>query len=517
MNFTTVFDRFQQIFASGRMNRRVLSHALVIASLIGMYIYSAFVVHGPRYSGDGFFYVEQALSIFRGSQLSEDALPLYPLWLNLLMHIDPACVDYLQCMCETLPRWPAWDLRWGEHFGDVVKGKRGVILAVCRPWDNIGFYAQALLGAIGIGLVWIAGWLASGRFAIAHISAFVALYLDRYLLYSTAYRPENLVIPLFGGVNVCLAYLALGRARTMPQRVVVAITCGLLLGALILTRPPYEFLLVALSLAAAIYAFRNGARRREITVAIAGILISALLVIAPWAAYNYKVRGFVGLSKGYALGILAERLTFNAMTGRQWLAAFPFWTSEQRGETELGDNWVTKLFGAETTAPLDKRHPDYFTRGKRVHEAKQPYKDALANGYLSLLGRILSDLPKHFVTSVPLAWRGMSEFTKGPTLKSTFYVLLIFSFVYGTHRNRSVLAALAFCPVVVLAINALVSVNINRYNIGLVTPLSVGVALPIAWAIDGAWNRLRRRFVAPARERAKKRARDMVSGPTSEG
>lgn len=494
MSFMTVFDRFQQIFANWRMNRRVFFHALVIVSLFGMYIYRAFVVHGPSYGYDDFRYFRLALSIFHESQFPESFLPLYPLWLNLLMHIDPAFADCLQCMYETLPRWPVWDPRWVEHFGGVVKGKRAT-LAVCQPWNNIGIYAQALLGAIGIGLVYLAGWLASGRLMTAHLSAFVALFLDRYI--TVSYMTENLVIPLFTGVNVCLAYLVLGRDRAMPQLWGVAITCGLLLGALILTRPPYEFLLIALPFAATIYMFRNRSRRREITVATVGILISVLLVIAPYAVYNYKVRGFVGLSKGYGLSILAQRLTFNAMTGRQWIAAFPFWTSRQQWEAEPGNNYVTKLFGAETTAPLDKRHPDYFTRGGRRHEATQPYKDALANGHLSLFGRILSDLPKHLVVSVPLAWRGMSEFGKspygiGPYIKSTFYFLLIFSFVRGTHRNRSVLAALAFCPAVVLALNALVSVSFSRYNIGLVTPLSVGVALTITWAIDGVWNRLRR-------------------------
>ena len=487
MSFMTVFDRFQQIFANWRMNRRVFFHALVIVSLFGMYIYRAFVEYGLSYSTDTFYYIGAALSIFHESQFPESFLPLYPFWLNLLMHIDPAFADCLQCMYETLPRWPEWDPRWVEHFGGVVEGKRAT-LAVCQPWNNIGFYAQALMGGIGIGLVWLAGWLASGRLMTAHISAVVALFLDGYI--TVSYMTENLVVPLFTGVNVCLAYLVLGRDRAMPQLWGVAITCGLLLGALILTRPPYEFLPLSLPFAATIYMFRNGSRRREITVATAGILISALLVIAPYAVYNYKVRGFVGLSKGYDLSVLAHRLTFNAMTGRQWIAAFPFWTSSQRWEAEPSNNYVTKLFGAETTDPLDKRHPDFFSR--RQHEAKQPYKDALANGYLSLLGRILSDLPKHLVVSVPLAWRGMSEFGRCPYIKSIFYLLFIFSFVHGTHRHRSVLAALTFCPAVVLAINALVSVSINRFNIGLVTPLSVGVALTIAWAIDGVWNRFRR-------------------------
>ncbi len=71
-------------------------------------------------------------------------------------------------------------------------------------------------------------------------------------------------------------------------------------------------------------------------------------------------------------------------------------------------------------------------------------------------------------------------------------LVVIFRFVRGSPRNRGALAALAFCPAVVLAINALVSASLPRYGFGLLMSLSVGVALPIAWAIDGVWSGLRR-------------------------
>ena len=476
--------------------RSVFLHALAITLLVGMYAYSAFIVHGPGYGTDSLRYIELALSFYHESQLPWMLLPLGTLWLNLLMHIDPAFVDCLQCMHETLPNWPAWDPRWVEHFGGAVaaEGKRAA-LAACRPWSNIGFYAGTLMGAIGVGLIWFAGWLASGRLTTAHLSAFVALLLDGYVRESVGYMTETLVIPLFTGVNVCVAYLVLGRARTMRKVVAVAIICGLLLGALILTRPPYELLLVALPLAAIVYLFRHWSQRREVTVAIAGILISAWLVVGPWVAYNYVVRGFVGVSQGYGVVILAERLHFNDMTWQQWIAAFPFWTSAQQWEPEPSDNWVIKLFGEEITGSLDKRHPDYFTRHPTEPRATL-WAMPRAEAYRLVLGRLWSDLPKHLAVSMPLAWRGLNEFREGPygigAYKTTFYLLLIVGFVCSRRRGRVVLAGLAFGPLVILAVNALVSASVSRYNIGFQAPLSVGVALAIFWAMDGVSSKLRR-------------------------
>ena len=108
-----------------------------------------------------------------------------------------------------------------------------------------------------------------------------------------------------------------------------------------------------------------------------------------------------------------------------------------------------------------------------------------------VLERVWAELPRHLVVSVPLAWRGMNQ-TRNIPYGSVCWLLVILGFVRGTPRNRSVLAALAFCPFFVLAVNALVSLSVPRYGLGLLIPLSVGVALPAAWAVEGAWNGMRR-------------------------
>ena len=433
---------------------------------------------------DAQWYIEYALQVFHESQFPEgraEIVPLHPLWLNLWMGVDPDYVDDLRCLRDNLPHWHEGKF----HDGDIT---------ACRYLDNIGFRIQVLLSGIGIGLVWIAGWLASGRPMVAHLAAMFAVCTQGFVNHVNAHQPENLVVPLLAGVNVCLAWLVLGIGRTKRGRgkMAVAATCGLLLGALALTRPPYEFLLGALPLAAAVWLFLDRSRRREIAVATACIAMTAALVVTPWVVRNHTQKGFVGLTQGYGPPILIERLAFNAMTWRQWIAAFPVWSGRGGfGRWGLGQRLATEWFGAEEVGHLIYSSPSYY--GRRAEEITEiDVGNAVREDRLGfVLGRMLADLPKHLAVSVPLAWRGMAQ-TGWIPFGSACWLLVIFGFVRGSPRNRGALAALAFCPVVILAINALVSTSIPRYSLGLLTPLSVGVALPIAWAVDGAWNRLRR-------------------------
>ena len=466
---------------SRRMNWKTLFHILVFASLLSGHVYTAVSVHytglpAEDYSSQ-YYYINDAVSIFHGSYFAPtqpvEIAPLYPLWLSTLMHMSPAFANFLECADEN------------RQATGLEKE------AICRSSDNLALYAQAVLGAVGIGLAWLAGWLASGRFMIAHLSAFVALVVDDYAFYNTQFRTESLVIPLFAGVNVCLAWLALRRERKW-RTVAVAVGCGVMLGGLILTRPPYEYLLTILPCTALAHMmFQERSRRREIAVAAACILICASLVVTPWIVRNYMDRGFVGFTETYAPEILVQRINFNAMTREQWTAAWLVWSFSR------GRILATELFGSETVAPLIYFHPEFFEKQRTGPELLTGV--ALKDQLGVLAAHVWSDLPKHMVVSAPLAWRGMNKFRPSawlcgitPIWGMILLVAIFVSLARGTRQNRTVLLALTFCPIVILAIHALVSVNTPRYNIGLVTPLSVAAALPIAWVIDGAWNRLRR-------------------------
>ena len=481
----TVLARISQT-RTGFRRSLVLFHVLVLVSLLAIQFYTATVPSSrmATMEGDEPYYVHYALDVFHGSRFphyrSKKIVPLYPVWLAALMHIDPAFRDFLECTIANR-RLP------------VAQAE-----AICRPLGNIGYYAQAALGTIGIALVWIAGWIASRRLSVAHLSALIALAAGQYAVDTTSFMTEALVIPLFAGVNVCLAWLLAG-GGTLRRNAIVATGCGITLGALILTRPPYEYLLPVLLLAVGALIVRDRYRRCAHAVALACILGFASLSVAPWLAYNYRTTNFVGLTSGYDSETLGQRLAYNEMSGRQWVASFLYWT--HGSDRELFTRW----FGHETLRYFDGSYERAavmgWETGVAFADSGVPREDQLA----LLMARVWDNLPKHLAVSVPLAWRGMQPHDRpggqavlrpsiipDPWFGIACWLLLIFSLVRGSPRNRGALAALAFCPVVILTINALVSLSYFRYNIGLVTPLSVGAALPIVWFIDSASNGLRR-------------------------
>ncbi len=469
-------------------NRRAFFHALVLASLLGAH--AGLVLHSPSLpSGwDDFWYIDQALSRFHDPQDAGpqpvEIVPLYPLWLNLLMHLDPAFADFLECASVQTGVRP--------RPGTARVYPEGV----CEPTRTLGLYAHALLGAVGIGLAWCAGRLASGRIAVAHLAAFIVLlsgqYAGRYDAINTVWMTESLVVPLFAAVNVCLAWLVRGTSR--HNAAIAATGGGIALGALILTRPPYEYLPAALLAAAAVLMLASPARRREAGLATARIVLGACLMVAPWIVGNHVVRGFSGLTETYASAYtsetLVQRLAYNGMTARQWMAAILAWTSPE------GARLARRLFGREAVAPLRSRRPGtWWDRGRH---AKSELRAAPPEERFSIvMARMWAELPKHLAVSVPIAWRGMIPDDRGINALQRFWPLLwllaAVAIVRSDPRDRRVLLALLFCPAVVLAIGALVSVNLFRNNIGLMTFLSAGAALPVVQAFDGAWRRLGRR------------------------
>ncbi len=177
-------------------------HALALASLLAVQFRAGIVPSADMAAlwYDEGYYVTYALNIFHDSLFTslrdDQTVPLYPVWLAALMHVDPAFYDSLACV----------------HSNTHLPAAQ--VEAVCRPLGNIGYHAQAALGAVGVALAWLAGRIASGRLAVAHLSALVAIAAGQYAVDTTSFMTEALVVPLFAGVNVCLAWLLAGGGGT---------------------------------------------------------------------------------------------------------------------------------------------------------------------------------------------------------------------------------------------------------------------------------------------------------------
>lgn len=456
--------------------RGSLAHGLALLALVTLVVRNA-VQLGPQDGFDAHWYIGYALAERDDSRVfrtSYEIPPLYPAYLSALMNLDPNYERYLECLHENLPYWGDE----GNGFGVIRGGKP----ASCRRIEHSGFALQLLLAALSVVLVWLAGYLASGRPAVAHLAALLVTWSPAWLRLLLRHTPDSLVVPLFAAFHLLLAYLVLAGSRASRwKRTAAAIAAGLLLGALALTRPPYEYLLPALAGAAWLWVIGSRTRRREIAASSALLLASALLVfglgVLP-SGGNEKI----GVTATQAPAGLEDRLGFNEMTTRHWVAALVRWSGRYGGRLS------TRLFGQETVAALNYGSAEYFPKQMEDFLSGIAPEDRLGVA----LVRVRAEWPKHLAVSVPLAWRGMNQLRQAP-FGNLLWVAVLVALFRGTKRNRAALATYSLGPFALLAIIALVSESQPRMNHGLLLPLAVGTAI----AAVGLADRLTARWARP--------------------
>ncbi len=101
-------------------------------------------------------------------------------------------------------------------------------------------------------------------------------------------------------------------------RWVTALGLGVTLGLLTLTRPEYLYLAAAqgvLGLGLVVV-------RRRLGLALMAATMVSAVVLAPWSLRNERLFGTPAPTYGYAGFILAQRMAYEAMTPREWVAQF---------------------------------------------------------------------------------------------------------------------------------------------------------------------------------------------------
>ena len=399
-------------------------HALVFLSLIGLQVHQAFE-RGPRDTVDAGWYIGYALSILHEQRLppgTVDVVPLYPLWLTMWMRIDPGYRGYLQCLRFNLPYWS------GEKVirdGDT---------SLCRHLDNAGFLRTGASGshrhradmACGLACVRASDGrppqrvLCSVRRAVARSGWECAC--PRESRHPPVRRRQRLP-RVAGPVRNPEAGKAANRGRGGHVRPAAG-RAG--------PRPP------TLRIPAGGPSGRRdgpgccGTARgaAQSPSSRPGSWSAHRWWVTPWLVRNYTEKGFVGFTEGYGPWIFMERLAYNNMAWRHWIAAFPSWGGQE------GRRLASEWFGKDVVRWLHYGDPE--ARERRISGGGHLLTNVATGDQLGVvLERVWAELPRHLVVSVPLAWRGMDQ-TRNIPYGSVCWLLVILSFVLGSRRNRSV-------------------------------------------------------------------------------
>jgi hypothetical protein len=217
--------------------------------------------------------------------------PLYPALVAGLALVDPVLARDAACVRAAAP----------DAIGACPSGL-GILLPV-----------QVALACLTLTLVWRSAFAVGGGPVAAWCALLGAgLGTTEYAVYARTAMTEALSLPL-----VALAGLLLVLLVQMP-RWGRAAGLGVTLGLLSLTRPEYLYLAGALAVVGL------GALwwRRALAVRLLAAVAVCAVVMAPWSIRNERLFGTAAPTSGYAGFILAQRMAYEAMTPREWLAQF---------------------------------------------------------------------------------------------------------------------------------------------------------------------------------------------------
>lgn len=377
--------------------------------------------------------------------------------------------------------------RLAEGVGAVVDAKNvsGDDFAALRA-------AQLALAALAGGVLWL--WLTSllGDGLLAATVVVVVAASGAPLYFCGRYLTEAIYLPLAWLALVAGARTLVGDGRRW------AVVAGALLATVALVRPNFHYLFLALLPFLAVAAAWRPPRRGH-AVLLALFIAGYGAGVAGWMVRNARDFGAPALTVGYGARALSTRLAYNRMTAQEYVAGWIYWLPD------FGDSLARALFGDVAVRRLDLGHPDglYAAGRATVRREVERATGAVLDGHQRLDGehaqawllrRMVSDEPgKHAAVSLLLAWRGLFV-QKYFGLVGALALLLVAGSRARTPRSlRRVLVYTAGPAGLLLAFNATVSLDIPRYNLLLVLPMS----LAITELLRRAAVRLRGGRVAP--------------------
>jgi hypothetical protein len=373
-------------------------------------------------------------------------VPLYPELVALLARLDPRLASTTHCL--------------SEHQSPACPNDLGILVPV-----QIGMAAATLL------LLWFSALVATRSEPVAWTALVLAsLGCFEYGDFVHLGITETLNCLLFAAFSLSL--LCAVRRSSFGA----AVLAGVLLGLSALTRPAYAYLayaLLALSVIGALALLRPRWRAPLGSPVALGLALSlgSLITLGPWLLRNWLEVGHFAISNGYGGAILAQRVAYDAMTPREFLAAWIYWLPD------FGHSLAKALFAPDWYVQLGWQEPGtYYYLGDKVIGPETLVAAGSADAQVGYIIRtmVLPHPVKFALVTLPLIWRGLWF---GKYFSVVSFPLLVAALVAERRRRGFDLLVLTLPGLFMLVFQALVSVNTARYNVVLIPPFAIGAAV----------------------------------------
>ena len=262
---------------------------------------------------------------------------------------------------------------------------------------------------------------------------------------------------------------------------------GLSLAVICLVKPVFMILVPVLPLAALpLPILRRGASPVSWRTSMAGLAYAAVIlaVLGGVMAYHHACCGVAALSSPRSLEeTFAARVGFNAMSWREWLVGWIYFLPD------FGDGLARSLFPRQDWVKLGWEAGGYLANGtgELIRQARAAAPDGAVVRHLIEI-YVLPDVAWHSVVSLLMLWRGIF-IGKLWGLVALPFVLWLATRV-RVDRTGGDFLLLAAPLVLVAVVQAVMSVSISRYNLGLIAPYSIA----FVWGIEmlaRRWRSLR--------------------------
>ena len=388
--------------------------------------------------------------------------PLYPAFVAGLAAIDPVLARAAAC----------------------VRAAPQDAIAACPTDLGILRPVQIGLAVLTLLLVWRSTFAIGGNAAAAWCALLAAaLGTTEYAVYARTAMTEALSLPLAAFAGLLLVLLV-QRARWTA-----AVSLGVALGLLTLTRPEYLYLTAAIGVGGCgVWVVRRRLGAMLLVSALAGTL-----VLSPWSLRNERDFGTFGPTYGYSGFILAQRMAYEAMTPMEWTAQ---WLYALPG---FGPAAARMVFHHDVDRLGWQDRPDTFymvgnTTMQQELAQNAPEPNAQV-GYL--LHTYVWPHPLQFAAiTLVMAWKTLWVRKYFSLVALPFLVVMVWQAV---RRRDATRLAFVLPPLFILLLHGATSVGTPRYSLMMIPAYAASFGVIVGPLAARGIGRLFRRLPSLAR------------------